>query len=374
MTTIDKVRNVPTIVLAGQGLKDVAHTAEGVDDAGKVFSLISYGLQALGVKVQAADPRADLTLNNQLAAATRSLSDLKTKQPGSDVSTDPMGTDAVGNALRTAAALDSLSDGVIRAARSIRVGCGCGDTTSDSQSISLIQDFKADARDVAFQARTLADLIMDGVGLNFRDPDSLSDILSADDCGCARDASQAAGRLPDLSNIDLENLRSATLVDHKQLQASLAMVDALAPRVTTFLGSTGDVLCDAPVEVGFCDDKCTPVGSLIGLAFGMATAPLNAGGTAFIPTFTVDWDLCCKCSCYYISSQKRSETVTTTHTATPTIPSTRPKGAALNVANSIGKREVKKFQASVAPPPPAPPAYVAAGIAPALAVPVCPKC
>lgn len=370
MTTMDKVRNAPTTLLAGEGLKEIAHTAEGIDDAPKVFSLISYGLQAQGVKLQAVDPMINLDLDNQLASATRVLSDMLAKMPSRDPDASPMESDGIKDALRIAVALDSISDNVIRTARSF--GQGCCDSAASARVSSMIQDFKESSGDIAFQARNLADLIMDGVGLNLRDADAVPDLPSVTDCGCSEAADQSDGSLLDVDAIGREILQTATLVSHKQLGDTLAMVDTLAPRIVGFLGHSGEILCDGPVEVGLCDDVCKKPTTTPTLARGKIFTPKDPGGNVFIPTFTVDWTRCLKCSCFKYFSQNLPKTVTTTHTATPTIPATRPKGAAEKVARTRGNAEVKKFQASLAPA--APPYVPSSGIKPPLAIPTFKRC
>lgn len=351
MTTMDRVRNAPTTFLTGQGLKEIAQNAQGVDDPGKALSLIGQGLQALGVKLQAADPGVDLTLTDQLARAARALSDLMAKRSSEDPGADAMAPTSISDALAASVALDSLSEGVVRAAGSIRADCGCGGSKAEARFSASVMNLKEVAAEVASEARNLADLMTDAIGLGLRDPADEMDSLSVSDCECSGRRVASRGGLVDIDSLDIGLLQRVVPADHKQLQIALTMVDGLAPRIATFLGHTGEVLCDPQIEEGEADDECTPADSLVSLKFGKASAPIDKSGSFYVPTFTVEWTLCCDDCSNVSQSENKKTVVTTTHTVSPFFRTNRRPRAAKNYAEATGRSEVKKFQASIGPKP-----------------------
>jgi hypothetical protein len=317
-----------------QLLADVfTESAEAVthaSDAGEKFFAIASSLQDLQPRLTSIDPQATAQLTDQAAEGAFAV--------GSALAVmayEMKGQRRVSAILDLAGGLDRIGAALMSGADSVAAGRQCG-TSPDRR----VLDVQARAGTLAITYQLKADHLRSSVGLGFLSRQSYM-FPSSDECSCGG----ADGRNVSATLLRVRESAALLTVDEPELHFALDGLATVADSTASLFRDLGLLLVSVPVALLVpCPNLCTANTLQAGPLLMTATAVMNAAGTLWVPTFVVRWVGCCACTCCAFLTQNRRIRIPTTHTVnTPAIPTTRPIGTAITLAQTAGGAEVTGF-------------------------------
>lgn len=270
--------------------------------------------------------------------------------------------------------LEVTADAVLAAANSVNPP-GNLDDKDKKRSEELLSRFtilRLEAAAVGYDFHNAAGILRDVADL----PQRADYQFPSGGCGCS--GTQPTANNAVNSNPSMVELNPPLAFADCEAKMVLESMPMLATSLASIMITIGGFISEFPVAFLFacCPNLCTTAGSSSGCTLGTVAAVNN--GTNWVPTFTLNWAMCCSTSCCLLFSQNTNVTRTTTHTVAGVgaIPNTRPVGAANTAARPTATASATAANAAlIATPPVAVPAQ-APGVGrrtatPALAVPAC---
>jgi hypothetical protein len=270
--------------------------------------------------------------------------------------------------------LEVTADAVLAAANSVNPPGNLNDEDKkrSKKILSRFPVLQLEAAAVGYDFHNAASILRDLAGI----PQRADYQFPSGGCGCSETQSTTTNVVN--GNPSMVELNPSLAFPNCEAKMVVESMPNLSASLASIMITVGGFISEFPVAFLFacCPNLCTTPGSSSGCTLGTIAATNN--GTSWVPTFTLNWVMCCSTGCCLMLSRNTNVTRTTIHTVggIGAIPNTRPVGAANTAARGTATASATAANnALIATPPVAVPAQAPAIMRktaiPGLALPAC---